>query len=124
MSQRDFASGICDLANSRLRSLMRHRERYVKAWMAHYGVESFDGVEMVETHFPEGTTITFCRPIMSEADALREQNDRLRALIKQAEMAPTMQIEGCPWCAGSGNASDPPRHTDDCPAFTLDGEVR
>lgn len=51
---------------------------------------------------------------------LEEDNARLRALIKAAEMASTdrERCAECPWC----ELGKP--HAIDCPAFTPEGEVR
>ena len=66
-----------------------------------------------------------------EVDALKADNARLRALIKDKEYAHVggeydegdgyrAQYDECPWCGGDAVK----RHADDCPAFTPEGEVK
>lgn len=58
--------------------------------------------------------------VRDRMNAYRQDNDRLRALIKQAEYHTTdpHDCAACPWCDVVAI------HKDDCPAFTPDGDVR
>jgi hypothetical protein len=47
--------------------------------------------------------------------------DRLRALVKKAEWGTESY---CPWCNAREDRSNPPRHYDECVAFTPDGAVK
>lgn len=55
---------------------------------------------------------------------LLSENDRLRALIAQAELG-TGSMCICPWCESINEAGDCHlAHTPDCPAFSAPGVVR
>lgn len=55
-------------------------------------------------------------------DALRDEVERLRALIAKAEwLGSSWGITACPWCRESVHME---RHAPDCPAFSAMGEVR
>lgn len=70
---------------------------------------------------------------------LRTDNERLRALIRDAEergckCGPAAEMSGCPWCVSSftewGESADGRPigpvlvHADNCPAFSSKGVVR
>lgn len=56
---------------------------------------------------------------------VRAELDRLRALIKKAELGTENY---CPWCNARAVTHDHPAdtvtHFETCPAFTVEGEVR
>lgn len=62
---------------------------------------------------------------LHERDLARDDNARLRTLVKAAEYGNHEETASgagkfCPWCG----ASEDERHLTTCPAFTPEGEVR
>jgi len=55
-----FATEVTRLVNKRLRFLMRHRERYVKAWIAATGIDPRE-CELVEQQTMEGEVRVWIR---------------------------------------------------------------
>lgn len=92
-------------------------------------------LKAIRVYGAEGTPT--CYVDAYDGGRLLAEVKRLRGLVKDAQArgcncGMDTELEGCPWCFGeprrdsSGYVSDPGviAHTDDCPAFTPEGDVR
>ena len=79
-------------------------------------------------HAPKQINAQFIAHARTDVPALLAEVERLRGLIKAAELTsrpcPVRGVAfGCPWC-GLRCGRDRMIHASDCPAFTPEGEVK
>ena len=92
----DGMPGMSDRINKLMRSLMRHRERYIRAWIAHYGARP-EQVSLVESWMDAGRYGDL--PVQARTFSVRfvKDTDDVAELVKAAREV--LDDKGSGWLA-------------------------